>query len=121
LQAVEINRGFGNAAADLYTEVGDPGFKVDLVVNEGAKVAVFHNRPFRKNLSWLEFDMNESRLEFVMDDGGTRNFGTSIPGHFTKEMQNAHQVLMVLMDEDAGEPVASGFFPLIVHRKEGRG
>ena len=117
LQSAEINRGFDNAAADRYSEVGDYGFKVDLVVNEGARVAVFHNKPFRKNLSWLEFDMNELKLEFVMDDGGTRHFGTSIPERFIQEMQNAHQVLMVLMDEAAGEPVASGFFPLIVHRK----
>ncbi|NCC22458.1 MAG: hypothetical protein EOM26_08345 [Alphaproteobacteria bacterium] len=98
-------------------ETSDPGFKIDLVVNEGAKVAVFHTKPFRKKLSWLEFDLDQSRLDFVMGDGDVRNFGTPIPRHFAREMQNAHQVLMVLMDEDAGEPVASGYFPLILHKK----
>ncbi len=109
--------GFKAATSEVFSEVGDPSFKIDIVVNEGAKVAVFHNKPFRKDLSWLEFDLDESRLEFVMEDGDLRNFGTPIPKHFAKEMQNAHQVLMVLMDEDAGEPVAGGYFPLIIHRK----
>ncbi len=98
------------------SEVGDPGFKIDLVVNEGAKVAVFHNKPFKKPLSWLEFNLGTKQLDFVMDDGDIRNFGTKIPEDFATDMQNAHVVLMVLMDEETKEPDSGQYFPLIIHR-----
>src|SRR5690606_16966804 len=99
-----------------YSEVGDPNFKVDLVVNEGAKVAVFHNKPFQRPLSWLEFNLGTRDLDFIMDDGDIRNFGTKVPEPFARDMQNAYQVLMVLMDEETGEPDSSQWFPLIIHR-----
>jgi len=98
------------------SEVGDPDFKVDLVVNEGAKVAVFHNKPFNKSLSWLEFNLDTRHLDFIMDDGDIRNFGTEVPEDFAKDMQNAHMVLMVLMDEEKKEPDSGQYFPLIIHR-----
>ncbi len=99
-----------------YSEVGDPDFKVDLVVNEGAKVAVFHNKPFKSDLSWLEFNLKTRHLDFVMDDGDIRNFGTQVPPEFARDMQNAYQVLMVLMDEKEKEPDSGQYFPLIIHQ-----
>lgn len=116
-RATGSDDGTKSMSSNVYSEVDDQEFKIDLVVNEGAKVAVFHNKPFRKDLSWLEFDLDDSRLDFVMDDGDIRNFGVSVPRNFSREMQNAHQVLMVLMDEKAGEPLNGGYFPLIIHRK----
>ena len=38
-------------------ENNDPDFKVDLVINDEAEVYVFHNKPFTKDISWLEFDL----------------------------------------------------------------
>ncbi|PJB69971.1 MAG: hypothetical protein CO093_09120 [Alphaproteobacteria bacterium CG_4_9_14_3_um_filter_47_13] len=99
-----------------YNEVGDPDFKVDLVVNEGAKVAVFHNKPFQSDLSWLEFNLDTRSLDFIMDDGDVRNFGTTVPEEFAKDMQNAHVVLMVLMNEKTKDPDSGQYFPLIIHR-----
>lgn len=102
-------------STQLETEVGDPTFKVDIVVSDIGKVAVYHSRPFRKKLAWLEFDLETRRMAFIMDDGDARDFGAPVPGHLAKNMQNAHQVLMVLLDE-AGEPKAGQYYPLIVHR-----
>lgn len=102
-------------SAQLETEIGDPTFKVDIVVNDIGKVAVYHSRPFRKKLAWLEFDLETCRMAFIMDDGDARDFGTPVPGNLAKTMQNAHQVLMVLLDE-AGQPKAGQYYPLIVHR-----
>lgn len=106
---------FRRVSADLYTEVGDATFKIDIVVNPGGKISVFHNKPFRGRLAWVEFDLKANRLEFVLEDGILRDFGTPLPKEFIREMQNAHEVLMVLMDEETMEPVGSQFFPLILH------
>lgn len=106
---------FRRVSADLYSEVGDPTFKIDVVVNPGAKISVFHTKPFRGRLAWVEFDLKSRKLEFVLEDGGMRDFGTPLPAEFVREMQNAQQVLMVLIDEKTLEPIGSQFFPLILH------
>ena len=97
-------------------EVSDPGFKVDLVVNDTAEIYVFHNRPFSKKLSWIEFDLATNTLDFIMNDGDVRNFGAAVPPRLSKHMQNGFQVMMVLMDEKNGQPVSGAFFPLVIHR-----
>jgi len=94
----------------------DAEFEAELVVNEGANVAVFHKTPFEQDLSWLEFDLDTKRLTFVLADGDVRNFGILIPDDFSRDMQNAHQVLMVHKDEKTDEPLSGQYFPLIIHR-----
>jgi hypothetical protein len=104
------------ASAVYTTEIEDPDFKINLAVNNEARVLVFHNRHFRKKLSWLEFDLNRNRLDFVMNDGDVRNFGIPVAPDMAKYMQNAFQVMMVLMNEETGEPEGGNYFPLIIHR-----
>lgn len=99
-----------------YNEVEDKDFKVELVVNPDAKTFVFHTKPFRKKLSWLEFDLNDNRLDFVTQDGDVRNFGLPVSPELAKYMQNASRVLLVLMDEETGEALEGAYVPLIVHR-----
>lgn len=98
------------------SQVNDDGLKVDLVVNEGAKVAVFHNKPFGKPLSWLEFNLDSRDLSFVLDNGDAVNFGVKVPEDFARDMQNAYQVLMVQTDEKTGEYLSGDYFPIIIHR-----
>lgn len=98
------------------TEVEDPDFKLNLAVNKDARVVVYHNKSFRRKLSWLEFDLNRNRLNFVMNDGARRDFGIPISPDLAKYMQNAYQVLMVLIDERSGEAESGNYFPLIIHR-----
>ncbi len=109
----------GHAAftSDVYDETGDPEFKINLVINEGAKIAVFHNKPFRTKIAWLEYDLDEDRLEFVLGDGKIRNFGGKMPSEYQKAMQNAHQILIVQMNEETGEPIGGNYYPLILHKK----
>lgn len=104
------------APANVKTEVEDPGFKVDLVINDTAEVYVFHNKPFNKKLSWLEFDMSTRNLDFIMNDGDIRNFGAKVPDHLARHVQNAYQVMMVQMNEETGQPTSGDYYPLIIHR-----
>lgn len=94
----------------------DMGVHVELVVNDRAEAMVLHNKPFSRKLSWLEYDLDSSKLDFVLEDGELRNFGIPVHPKLAKYMQNAFQVLMVQMDENTGEPVDGGYFPLIIHR-----
>lgn len=93
----------------------DAALKVELAINDRAEAVVFHNKPFKKELSWLEFDLDNNRLDFIMNDGDIRNFGIPVDPRLAKHMQNAYQVLMVLMDEQQGQPVEGQYYPLIIH------
>ena len=94
----------------------DKTMTVELAINDRAEAIVFFSKPFPHDLSWLEFDLNNSRLDFIMDNGEIRTFGIPVQPELAKYMQNAFQVLMVLMDEKTGEPVGGNYFPLIIHR-----
>lgn len=107
------------SSATEYNKGADPDdsdMKAELVINDRAEAIVFHNKHFRKNLSWLELNLDTRSLNFIMADGDVRNFGIPVDPGILKYMQNAYQVLMVLMDEKTGEPVEGGYFPLILHR-----
>lgn len=94
----------------------DEKVRVELVVNDRAEAMIFHNKPFSKALSWLEYDLDHKKLDFIMEDGDLRNFGIPVNPKLAKYMDNAFQVLMVLMDDKTGEPVEGQYYPLIVHR-----
>jgi hypothetical protein len=89
---------------------------VELAINDRAEAIVFHNKPFVKDLSWVEFDLDTGQLTFVMDSGDIRDFMIPVKPELFRHMQNAFQVLFVLMDEQTGEPVEGGYIPLILHR-----
>lgn len=94
----------------------DGAVAAQLVVNDRAEAMVFHNKPFNTDLSWLEFDLDTRNLNFVMNDGDIRNFGIPVHPDLAKYMDNAFQVLVVLMDKDTGEPMEGEYYPLIIHR-----
>lgn len=97
----------------------DTDMKVLFVINDRAEAMVYHDKPFSKDLSWLEYNLDTSKLDFVLEDGDTRNFGIDVDPKVSKLLQNAYQIRMVLADMIDGEqpaPKAAGFFPLIIHR-----
>lgn len=90
--------------------------KVELVINDRAEAFIFHNKPFKRQVSWIEYDLDTNKLDFVMNDGDTRNFGLLVKRDMSKYLQNAFQILVVLTDDKTGEPVEGEYFPLIIHR-----
>lgn len=90
--------------------------KVELVINDRAEAFIFHNKPFKRQISWIEFDLDTNKLNFVMNDGDMRNFSLVVKKDMSKYLQNAYQILTVLTDEQSGEPVEGEYFPIIIHR-----
>ncbi len=99
-----------------YNKGTDRDVKIELVVNDRAEAIVFHNKPFKQQLSWVEFNLDTNKLDLVMDDGDAQSYAIAVDPKLTKYMQNAFQVLMVLMDEHTGEPEGGVYFPLILHK-----
>ena len=90
---------------------------IEVAVNEKGKVVVFHNRRFKNEISWFEFNLENNHLDFVLENGDIRNAGLPLGKDVAKYMQNSHQILMVLLDDDTGEATEGNYVPLIIHRK----
>lgn len=93
----------------------DNDIAIKLIVGNDAAIYIFHDKPFTKSLSWLEFDLNRSSLDFIMDDGDIRNFGIPVDPTLKPYMQNVHSVGVVLA-ERLENVIGGEVLPLIVHR-----
>lgn len=91
--------------------------EIEVAIKEDGRVAVFHNRPFKEDIAWFEFDLGTNKLDFVLNDGDIRDVGVPLHDSVAKHMQNSHQILMVLMDNDTGEAKEGNYIPLIIHSK----
>lgn len=108
---------YGNLLDFVYHEEGSDPLLIEVGVKQDGKVAVFHNKPFKNDLSWIEYDIGRNAIEFVMDDGEVRDVGVPVNAEIAKNMHNSHQVLMVLLD-DNGQPKEGYYIPLIIHSQQ---
>lgn len=93
----------------------DPLF-MEVAIKEDGRVVLFHNKPFKNDLSWMEFDLGTNELNFVLDDGDIRDLGLPLKKEVAKHMQNSHQILMVLLDDRTGEAKEGHYIPLIIRK-----
>lgn len=112
------------AMSEGYTEIYnrarslEEDLHAELYVTENMNIVIYHNKPMKRRLSWLEFDLSTNRLDFVMEDGEMKNFGIPVHPQLAKLMQNVHQIFMCLFDEKT-ETIIEGYsYPLVVHRDE---
>lgn len=99
----------------LSKDMNGADVKTALVLNDRAEVIILHDKPFKKNLSWLEYDIDGHRLDLVMNDGDIRNFGIPVNPQFSEYLRNSFQVLMARIDDKTGEPIEGNYLPLIIH------
>ena len=88
---------------------------VELFIGNGAEVCVFHDRPFSKTVSWLEYDTANSKVDFVMEDGDIRNFGIAVDRKLRAYFLNTHLVSMIQMNPVTKKVENGVDLPLIVH------
>lgn len=95
------------------SDVSEKLMELDLCVHTADRIFIFHDRPFSKTLSWLEYDLDSNRLEFVMEDGELRNFGIPVEKSLGMYLQNHHVICVALR---SGTKVVSDMtLPLITH------
>jgi hypothetical protein len=106
-----LNAPIGGARANY----ADMDMKLDCFVSENADVCVFHDKPFSKTLSWIEYDTRTSKLDFIMEDGDTRNFGIPVDRKLSAYFHNAH-IISIIQLNPATKDVENGMdLPLIIH------
>ncbi len=106
----------GNLTDFVYGVTDDNPLNIEVAINEDGRVILFHDKVFKNDLSWLEFDLGTNELDFILDGGLMRNFGMPLDHSVAKHMQNTHQVLTVLLDEKTGNAKEGHYIPLIIHQ-----
>lgn len=92
----------------------DKDIAVDICLNpDDNMVFIVYDRPFSKDLSWLELDLDSSTLDFIMEDGDIRNFGIPVEPLYIKHMQNA--AFLELVERNGVEFIQGMELPLIIH------
>ena len=90
---------------------------IEVAVNPIGKVIVYHDKVFKGDIAWFEFDLETNKLDFIMEDGDVRDIGMSLHEKLAKNMHNSHQVQLVLIDKETKEEKESQYVPLIIHQK----
>lgn len=104
---------FAQAPMEASAVYSDMDMKVHCVLDDEAIIWIFHDKPFLKTLSWIEYDLGSSRIDFVLEDGDIRNFGVPVDRRFGRYLQNMHSISVVLKN---GSKVIDGeVYPLIMH------
>ena len=105
----------GNLTDFVYGADEDHPLHIEVAIKEDGRVVVFHDKPFKRDIAWFEFDLGTNMFDFIMDDGKLRNFGMPLNPSVARHMQNSHQVMMVLLDGNTGEAKEGSYIPLILH------
>lgn len=109
---------YGNLLDFVYGADDKTELQIDVSLRQDGKVVVFHDHPFKDPVQWYEFDVTTRHLNFVFEDGQTREVGLPIKENIAKNMQNTHQILTILLDNNTGEAKEGIYVPLIIHQSE---
>lgn len=91
----------------------DMDIALHYALGEDGLIWLYHDKPFSKALSWIEYDLENSRIDFILEDGDFRNFGIPIDRAYARHLQNMHSIPVILRE---GQNVLDGeYYPLIIH------
>ncbi len=116
MSQIENQRPRNNLSDFVVGVTDDSPLELQVSVKEDGRCVVFHDKPFKDDVSWFEFNLETNKLDFILEDGNVRDVGMPLKRTIAKHMQNSHQILMVLMDNETGEPKEGRYIPLIIHR-----
>ena len=106
----------GNVSDFVEGVTDDNPLYLEVAVNDIGKVIVYHDKIFKSDVAWFEFDLATNKLDFIMDDGDVRDIGMSLHQDLAKNMHNSHQVHLILIDKKTKEQKAANYVPLIIHQ-----
>ena len=91
----------------------DMEMAVNICVDDPQHVYVFHDQPFKHELSWIEYDVTSGKIDFIMEDGDLRNFGIAVERNIGKYLQNNHVVCVAYTDFK--NVISDIVLPLVTH------
>lgn len=69
--------------------------KVDFAVNNSGEIYVFHEKPFKETINWIEYYESEQRICFVTDEGRIQGLGMTIPKVIADQITTSNRVFLI--------------------------
>lgn len=92
----------------------DMDLAITVFVTSKSEVCVFHDKPFSKPVSWLEYNPDTNIIEFMTDDGEVRNFGIPLPEKYRAAVA-ASKIVYVIHKNPLTKKVLGGKdVPLVI-------
>ncbi len=108
-------------SADFYTipidtnTADNPDFDLEVYIALGDDdlVYILHDEKFQKELSWIEYDIKEKRIDFIMEDGDLRHFGISIKPAYEPYLKTMSSIAIAHVNN--GKYIDGNMYPLMIH------
>ncbi len=101
------------AATDNPLTHADKDLAITIFVTDKQEVCIFHDKPFSKPLSWLEYNPEKNMIEFVMDDGDIRNFGIPLPEKYKPAVVSSKTAYVIHKNPETKKVIAGKDLPLV--------
>ena len=92
----------------------DMEIELDMCVAANETVCVLYDKSFVKELSWIEYDAEDARIDFIMEDGDIRNFGFPVPRDIQPYM--TVKPFIAFIERDGQELISEMEVPLITRQ-----
>jgi hypothetical protein len=117
VQAIHTSSLMPKSLENLDNMHPDLDMVVKLFVTSEGELCIFHDRPFSKDLSWLEYDARSHMVDFVMDDGDLRNFGIEVPHRLRYYFHKQHRVSVIQLNPSSKKVENAIDAALILHEE----
>lgn len=104
-----------NPVSGVQAKYDDMDMALNLWVSDNADICVFHDKPFTRTLSWVEYDQKTNRVDFILEDGDIRNFGIPVDPRLRAYFHNAYVISIIQMNPTTKKVENGMDIPLIIH------
>lgn len=92
----------------------DSDLAITVFVASQGELCFFHDKPFSKPISWLEYNPDTNIIEFMTEDGEVRNFGIPLPEKYKPAVANAKTAYVIHKNPETKKVVSGKDVPLVI-------
>ncbi|MBU6234563.1 MAG: hypothetical protein KGQ41_01850 [Alphaproteobacteria bacterium] len=99
--------------AETLAQNPDADIAIYVFVSDNRDICFFHDKPFSKTLSWLEYNPDRNMIEFVMEDGDVKDFGVPLPDKYRADVVASKNCYVIQQDPETKKVIKGKDLPLI--------
>lgn len=84
-----------------------------LILDNPTDAYIFHELPFKPSLQWIEYDVVNGRIDFILEEGELRNYGFNVTEPVGKYLRNINEICVA--QKDGVIVLNEQFVPLVIH------
>ncbi len=86
----------------------------ELVITKSCQIFLLHTTPLEEKVGWIEFGLNDFCMTIILENGQQRDLGAQLTKEYSKYIQNAYQVHVVLIEPGTKKYIDGSNYPIIL-------